>query len=266
MPSRSSAPGRPATGCPPPCTAPSRSPSPARASRFSGTPPPGTTRRRGPAPGPRPWYTTKAEPSTADMIAKLRRVLIAAKYQPGHPARGGLAVLAHRPVASRPALWRLLARPGGSAVHQAERRRGQRHEQRRVRADYLGDAVPAAQPGDQHLPDIALIQPRPRRARRRPPVPAGTSMNPPGWSSAWDRPASVRSSRSRPGRNGLGMWWPPCSSREARCAALMAVMLASGGVNACAASCPLWPSNAISGRARPTGLSLSGTLLAPRRR
>jgi hypothetical protein len=32
-----------------------------------------------------PWYTTKAEPSTADMIAKLRRVLIAAKYQPGHP-------------------------------------------------------------------------------------------------------------------------------------------------------------------------------------
>jgi DDE superfamily endonuclease len=32
-----------------------------------------------------PWYTTKATPSTADMIAKLRRVLIAAKYQPGHP-------------------------------------------------------------------------------------------------------------------------------------------------------------------------------------
>ena len=33
-----------------------------------------------------PWYTTKAEPSTADMIAKLRRVLIAAKYRPVHPA------------------------------------------------------------------------------------------------------------------------------------------------------------------------------------
>jgi hypothetical protein len=32
-----------------------------------------------------PWYTTKAEPSTADMIAKLRRVLIAAKYRPVHP-------------------------------------------------------------------------------------------------------------------------------------------------------------------------------------
>jgi hypothetical protein len=33
-----------------------------------------------------PWYTTKAEPSAADMIAKLRRVLIAAKYRPVHPA------------------------------------------------------------------------------------------------------------------------------------------------------------------------------------
>jgi hypothetical protein len=31
-----------------------------------------------------PWYRTKAEPSTADMIAKLRRVLIAAKYRPTH--------------------------------------------------------------------------------------------------------------------------------------------------------------------------------------
>jgi hypothetical protein len=29
-----------------------------------------------------PWYTTKTTPSTADMIAKLRRVLIAAKYRP----------------------------------------------------------------------------------------------------------------------------------------------------------------------------------------
>jgi DDE superfamily endonuclease len=33
-----------------------------------------------------PWYTTKAEPSTADMAAKLRRVLIAAKYRPVHPS------------------------------------------------------------------------------------------------------------------------------------------------------------------------------------
>lgn len=32
-----------------------------------------------------PWYRTKAEPSTADMTAKLRRVLIAARYRPVHP-------------------------------------------------------------------------------------------------------------------------------------------------------------------------------------
>lgn len=32
-----------------------------------------------------PWYTTKTHPSTADMIAKLRRVLIAAKYRPARP-------------------------------------------------------------------------------------------------------------------------------------------------------------------------------------
>jgi hypothetical protein len=32
-----------------------------------------------------PWYVTKTQPSTADMIAKLRRVLIAAQYRPSHP-------------------------------------------------------------------------------------------------------------------------------------------------------------------------------------
>jgi len=32
-----------------------------------------------------PWYATKAEPSTADMTAKLRRVLIAAKFRLPHP-------------------------------------------------------------------------------------------------------------------------------------------------------------------------------------
>ena len=32
-----------------------------------------------------PWYTTKTEPSTADMIAKLRRVLIAARFQQPRP-------------------------------------------------------------------------------------------------------------------------------------------------------------------------------------
>jgi len=30
-----------------------------------------------------PWYTTKATPSFADMLAKLRRVIIAAQYHPG---------------------------------------------------------------------------------------------------------------------------------------------------------------------------------------
>ncbi len=32
-----------------------------------------------------PWYTTKAQPSTADMAAKLRRVLIAARFRPPQP-------------------------------------------------------------------------------------------------------------------------------------------------------------------------------------
>jgi DDE family transposase len=32
-----------------------------------------------------PWYTTKTEPSTADMTAKLRRVIIAAKFKPLRP-------------------------------------------------------------------------------------------------------------------------------------------------------------------------------------
>ena len=30
-----------------------------------------------------PWYKTKAAPSVADMLAKLRRVLIAARYRQG---------------------------------------------------------------------------------------------------------------------------------------------------------------------------------------
>ena len=32
-----------------------------------------------------PWYTTKSQPSTADMLAKLRRALIAAKYRASRP-------------------------------------------------------------------------------------------------------------------------------------------------------------------------------------
>ena len=34
-----------------------------------------------------PWYTTKARPSTADMAAKLRRVLIAARFQASRPGQ-----------------------------------------------------------------------------------------------------------------------------------------------------------------------------------
>ncbi len=32
-----------------------------------------------------PWYTTKAQPSTADMAAKLRRVIIAARFKASRP-------------------------------------------------------------------------------------------------------------------------------------------------------------------------------------
>ena len=32
-----------------------------------------------------PWYTTKAQPSTADMLGKFRHVLIAAKYRASRP-------------------------------------------------------------------------------------------------------------------------------------------------------------------------------------
>ena len=31
-----------------------------------------------------PWYRSKSQPSTANMIAKLRRVLIAAKFRSSH--------------------------------------------------------------------------------------------------------------------------------------------------------------------------------------
>lgn len=32
-----------------------------------------------------PWYRSKNQPSTADMLAKLRRVLIAARFRASHP-------------------------------------------------------------------------------------------------------------------------------------------------------------------------------------
>jgi hypothetical protein len=34
-----------------------------------------------------PWYTTKRRPSTADLAAEIRHVLIAAKFRGGRPAR-----------------------------------------------------------------------------------------------------------------------------------------------------------------------------------
>jgi DDE superfamily endonuclease len=34
-----------------------------------------------------PWYTTKAQPSTADIAAKLRRVIIAARFKASHPGQ-----------------------------------------------------------------------------------------------------------------------------------------------------------------------------------
>jgi hypothetical protein len=32
-----------------------------------------------------PWYTTKAQPSTADTAGRLRRVIVAAKFPVSHP-------------------------------------------------------------------------------------------------------------------------------------------------------------------------------------
>ena len=34
-----------------------------------------------------PWYSSKAEPAFADMAAKLRRVIIAARFSPGTPLK-----------------------------------------------------------------------------------------------------------------------------------------------------------------------------------
>jgi hypothetical protein len=34
-----------------------------------------------------PWYTSKAQPSTADMAGKLRRVIIAARFRASHPGQ-----------------------------------------------------------------------------------------------------------------------------------------------------------------------------------
>jgi hypothetical protein len=47
-------------------------------------------------PARAPWYTTKAQPSTADMAGKLRRVIIAAKFavsRPDQPTREEINVI-----------------------------------------------------------------------------------------------------------------------------------------------------------------------------
>ena len=45
-----------------------------------------------------PWYTSKTEPSTADMTAKLRRVIIAAKFK-------RVALTSQNPQKSTPSAW-----------------------------------------------------------------------------------------------------------------------------------------------------------------
>jgi hypothetical protein len=52
-------------------------------------------------PGPKyreaPWYTTKTQPSVADMLAKLRRVLIAIRFRLPHPTQPTPAEIRHPP-------------------------------------------------------------------------------------------------------------------------------------------------------------------------
>ena len=64
--------------CPSPCTA-TRSPWPG--TPCTATSPATSAEHRERAP----WYTTKTDPSLADMVAKLRRVIIAARFMPTRP-------------------------------------------------------------------------------------------------------------------------------------------------------------------------------------
>ena len=59
-----------------------------------------------------PWYRSKTRPSTADMTAKLRRVLITARF-------GHLALTSRHPKKSRPSAW-----PGKPQRHNCESRDG----------------------------------------------------------------------------------------------------------------------------------------------
>lgn len=46
---------------------------------------PGTSRATSPQHATPPWYRDKTQPSVADMLTKLRRVIIAAQYRPADP-------------------------------------------------------------------------------------------------------------------------------------------------------------------------------------
>ena len=62
-----------------------------------------------------PWYTTKTQPSTADMAAKLRRVIIAARFKATRPT-------SQHPKKSESSAW-----PGKTSPHNRESRVAVRH-------------------------------------------------------------------------------------------------------------------------------------------
>ena len=79
------------------------------------------------------------------------------------------------PAQPRPSLPRRVARAvaGAGGVHRPERRRGQRHEQLRMRPDRCRDTFHAAAgPRGEQVPHVALVLARTRRAHRRPSVAA----------------------------------------------------------------------------------------------
>ena len=67
-----------------------------------------------------PWYRSKARPSTADMLGKLRRVLIA-------PDLTHLAMTSRHPRKSTPSAW-----PGKQQRHNCESRVGRQIRRQRA--------------------------------------------------------------------------------------------------------------------------------------
>ena len=85
-PNRPSASAKPATGYGEQSNGPSPSDSSSAPSRSAGTPPPATTPTTSTAaPELAPWYRDKTQPSILDMLAKLRRVIIAAQFRQKDP-------------------------------------------------------------------------------------------------------------------------------------------------------------------------------------